>query len=39
MSVATGYPSHAIAIIGLAGRFSQAESSTEFWRNLAEGRE
>jgi phthiocerol/phenolphthiocerol synthesis type-I polyketide synthase E len=31
------FPPHAIAIIGLAGRFPGAESLDHFWRNLRDG--
>ena len=32
-------PPHAIAIVGMSGRFPGAHSVDEFWKNLAEGRE
>src|SRR5881394_4459734 len=32
-------PQESIAIVGMAGRFPQAKSLAEFWRNLREGRE
>jgi acyl transferase domain-containing protein len=32
-------PQESIAIVGMAGRFPQARSLEEFWRNLREGRE
>lgn len=31
--------SHAVAIIGMAGRFPKANSIAEFWRLLRDGRE
>ena len=31
------YPSHAVAIVGLAGRFPGARNLDEFWRNLRDG--
>ena len=34
-----GVPDGAIAIIGMAGRFPEAESVEEFWRNLCAGRD
>ena len=39
MTAPANFPSHAIAIIGMAARFPKAGSLSEFWRNLAEGRE
>ena len=39
MTAPANFPSHAIAIIGMAARFPKAASLAEFWRNLAEGRE
>jgi acyl transferase domain-containing protein/NADP-dependent 3-hydroxy acid dehydrogenase YdfG/acyl carrier protein len=33
------FPAHAIAIVGLGGRFPDARDLDEFWRNLREGRE
>src|SRR5882762_9737376 len=32
-------PREGIAIVGLAGRFPQARTLEEFWRNLSEGRD
>ena len=32
-------PLDSIAIVGMAGRFPQAQNLAEFWRNLREGRE
>jgi acyl transferase domain-containing protein len=32
-------PREGIAIIGMAGRFPQARTFEEFWRNLSEGRD
>jgi phthiocerol/phenolphthiocerol synthesis type-I polyketide synthase E len=31
------FPAHAIAIVGLAGRFPNASSLDDFWRNVREG--
>jgi acyl transferase domain-containing protein len=31
------YPPHAIAIVGLAGRFPDARSLDDFWRNIRGG--
>src|SRR5262245_9714909 len=36
---ASHYPRHAIAIVGLAGRFPQAADLGEFWRNIRDGAE
>lgn len=35
----TTLPDNAIAVVGMAGRFPGANSLTEFWDNLAQGRE
>jgi phthiocerol/phenolphthiocerol synthesis type-I polyketide synthase E len=37
MSGAASFPPHAVAIIGLAGRFPGASSLDEFWRNIRDG--
>jgi len=34
---AQAFPSHAIAIVGLAGRFPDARSLDDFWRNMHDG--
>jgi phthiocerol/phenolphthiocerol synthesis type-I polyketide synthase E len=34
---AQAFPSHAIAVVGLAGRFPDARSLDDFWRNLHDG--
>ena len=39
MSVVSQAHQESIAIIGMSGRFPQASSVEEFWRNLREGRE
>lgn len=39
MSVVSQSHQESIAIIGMSGRFPQASSVEEFWRNLREGRE
>ncbi len=39
MSVVSQAHEESIAIIGMSGRFPQASSVEEFWRNLREGRE
>ena len=31
------YPAHAVAIVGVAGRFPGAEDLTQFWHNVREG--
>ena len=33
------FPPHAVAVVGLAGRFPGARDITELWRNLRDGRE
>ena len=33
------FPSHAIAIIGMSGRFPEADDLSAFWRNIRDGRE
>jgi acyl transferase domain-containing protein len=33
----TAFPSHAIAIVGLAGRFPNAQTLDEFWQNVRAG--
>ncbi len=38
-SAADSLPDNAIAVIGMAGRFPGADSVTEFWDNLREGKE
>ena len=35
--VADGYPAHAVAIVGFAGRFPGARDLEAFWRNVREG--
>ena len=32
-----GLPSHAIAVVGMAGRFPNARSLSDFWRNVHDG--
>src|SRR5215213_7108283 len=39
MSVVSQAHQESIAIIGMSGRFPQAKTVKEFWRNLREGRE
>src|SRR5262245_9017924 len=31
------YPAHAVAIVGLAGRFPGAENLSQFWHNVRDG--
>ena len=31
------FPSHAVAIVGLAGRFPNAHGLDDFWRNVSAG--
>ena len=33
----SNFPPHAIAIVGLAGRFPGAADLNQFWRNLLDG--
>ena len=39
MTSNTDLPPNAIAVVGMAGRFPGADSVSEFWENLQEGRE
>lgn len=37
MNASTGFPPHAVAIVGLAGRFPGARDLDEFWQTIREG--
>ena len=34
---AGGFPSHAVAVVGLAGRFPDAPTLDRFWENIRDG--